>query len=290
MCACDESVVSASDKLGVDPKEVSQRTFRDAVFHRHWKGDRRMLIFAVLLMGLVNMAYSIEACQYPGDGNICYATLAIRSGVFLWSLLFALALRWIKTIPAQQVALFGWQLVMSTALVLCDSLIPSDGAQHSLGDLGYLIAIFLFMPNRLLFQTISGIYFTVIHIFMIFNHGGFSHLWWESVLIFPVAILCGAYISWRILGDRIQEYERWQGEHQARVQLESAMDKIKRLSGLLPICAYCKKVRDDTGYWHEVETFIRSHSTADFSHSLCPDCGEEHYPGILTKDDFAGEN
>ncbi len=51
-------------------------------------------------------------------------------------------------------------------------------------------------------------------------------------------------------------------------------------SGLLPICANCKKIRDDRGYWNQIELYIREHTDADFSHGVCPDCARELYPGL----------
>lgn len=63
--------------------------------------------------------------------------------------------------------------------------------------------------------------------------------------------------------------------------LERARIRIKTLSGLLPICAHCKKIRDDGGYWQQVESYVRDHSEATFSHSICPDCMTEHYGDIL---------
>jgi hypothetical protein len=62
--------------------------------------------------------------------------------------------------------------------------------------------------------------------------------------------------------------------------LEEALGTVKQLSGMLPICAVCKKVRDDQGYWQQVESYIGRHSEAQFSHGLCPDCSEEMYPGV----------
>jgi PAS domain S-box-containing protein len=53
--------------------------------------------------------------------------------------------------------------------------------------------------------------------------------------------------------------------------------EVKKLRGLLPICSSCKKIRDDQGYWHQVEAYIRDHSEADFTHSICPDCGKKLY-------------
>jgi AmiR/NasT family two-component response regulator len=63
-------------------------------------------------------------------------------------------------------------------------------------------------------------------------------------------------------------------------ELQDALAQVKTLSGLLPICASCKKVRDDRGYWHQVEVYIRDHSEAKFSHGICPDCAKSLYPGI----------
>ena len=63
-------------------------------------------------------------------------------------------------------------------------------------------------------------------------------------------------------------------------ELREALSKIKTLSGLLPICASCKKVRDDNGYWNQIETYISAHSDADFSHSICPSCVKELYPQL----------
>jgi hypothetical protein len=60
-------------------------------------------------------------------------------------------------------------------------------------------------------------------------------------------------------------------------ELNKALTEIKSLSGMLPICSSCKKIRDDSGYWEQLETFISKHSDAQFSHSLCPDCYQSHY-------------
>lgn len=61
-------------------------------------------------------------------------------------------------------------------------------------------------------------------------------------------------------------------------ELQKALADIRILSGLMPICSHCKKVRDDTGYWNQIEEYIARYSDAAFSHSLCPDCAREYYP------------
>ena len=68
-------------------------------------------------------------------------------------------------------------------------------------------------------------------------------------------------------------------------KLIKAMEEIKVLSGLLPICSSCKKIRDDKGYWNQIESYIQEHSEAKFSHSICDECAEELYPGLGISDD-----
>ena len=67
-------------------------------------------------------------------------------------------------------------------------------------------------------------------------------------------------------------------------ELQDTLAKIKTLSGLLPLCSSCKKIRDDDGYGHQVEVYIRDHSEAEFSHGLCPECAKKLYPEIFGDD------
>jgi PAS domain S-box-containing protein len=73
-------------------------------------------------------------------------------------------------------------------------------------------------------------------------------------------------------------------------ELRDAVAKVKTLSGLIPICASCKKIRDDNGYWKQIETYIRDNSEADFTHGICPECEKRLYPelqdGDTSRDDM----
>jgi len=72
-------------------------------------------------------------------------------------------------------------------------------------------------------------------------------------------------------------------------ELQEAFDNIKTLKGLLPICANCKKIRDDEGHWNPIEVYIRDRSDAKFSHSVCPDCAEQLYPDLELELIIAGQ-
>jgi predicted membrane protein len=63
-----------------------------------------------------------------------------------------------------------------------------------------------------------------------------------------------------------------------RNELQATLDQVKTLSGLLPICASCKNIRDDNGYWKQIEQYIQHHSEAEFSHGICPECAKKLYP------------
>ena len=69
------------------------------------------------------------------------------------------------------------------------------------------------------------------------------------------------------------------------LDLQQALASVKTLSGLLPICAHCKRIRDDRGYWNEVEEYIRHHSDAGFSHGICPECMTKYYPDLKAEID-----
>ncbi len=76
-----------------------------------------------------------------------------------------------------------------------------------------------------------------------------------------------------------RKLQRYHEEREQLIkELQESAQKIKTLGGLLPICASCKKIRDDRGYWEQIETYISTHSGMEFTHCLCPDCMKRLYP------------
>ncbi|MBU4001213.1 MAG: hypothetical protein KKB94_02725 [Proteobacteria bacterium] len=83
------------------------------------------------------------------------------------------------------------------------------------------------------------------------------------------------------------------GENQLKQinkDLQHAITEVKTLQGILPICSFCKKIRDDKGYWEQVEVYVGDHSHADFSHSICPDCMKINYPEYDEEENYAGNH
>lgn len=83
-----------------------------------------------------------------------------------------------------------------------------------------------------------------------------------------------------IVQDITHRKEREEEREDLIGKLSKALSEVKTLSGLLPICSRCKKIRDDQGYWNQIEGYIQRHSNAAFSHGICPECAKLLYPGI----------
>lgn len=82
-----------------------------------------------------------------------------------------------------------------------------------------------------------------------------------------------------VLEKEIEQRKQVEEEREKLINdLRKALAEVKTLSGLLPICSACKKIRDDKGYWNQIEVYIQDRSEADFSHSICPGCAKELYP------------
>jgi len=91
----------------------------------------------------------------------------------------------------------------------------------------------------------------------------------------------GRVSGWVVVLRDVTEWRRTEQERDALIaELQQALSSVRTLSGLIPICAACKKVRDDQGYWQQVEEFVRDNSDADFTHALCPECIKKLYPDM----------
>jgi ligand-binding sensor domain-containing protein len=101
--------------------------------------------------------------------------------------------------------------------------------------------------------------------------------WFYGLIILSVIGVGIGINRWRVW-DLIKK------EKELKKRVDDALAQIKVLGGLIPICASCKKIRDDRGFWNQLETYIRDHSEASFTHGLCPECAEKLFEGIRPKE------
>lgn len=111
--------------------------------------------------------------------------------------------------------------------------------------------------------------------------------------IHVIPLLAGAaeQRGWLLVFRDISSQKKAEAEKEKLInELQNALSQVKQLKGLLPICASCHKIRDDKGYWQNVEVYIRDHSEAEFSHGICPDCAAKLYPDAVPKPDTEQKN
>jgi hypothetical protein len=103
-----------------------------------------------------------------------------------------------------------------------------------------------------------------------------------SLSISPVYSAEGKVVGVSTIAHDITERKNAERDRERLLnELHIALRDVKTLNGLLPICSSCKKIRDDKGYWSQIELYVRQHSNADFTHSICPDCATRLYPELF---------
>lgn len=150
--------------------------------------------------------------------------------------------------------------------------------------------VFNMLSISLIFTILSELAFT----FYISNYGvsnltGHYFKLISFYLIYKAIIVTGIQepfaVTFKELADSneklkneiIQRQKAEKEKEETINQLQEALTEVKTLSGLLPVCSGCKKIRDDSGYWNQIEVYIQDHSEAQFSHGICPDCAKEIY-------------
>jgi len=107
-----------------------------------------------------------------------------------------------------------------------------------------------------------------------FYSSDFFRYWNSFIRLLSFLLVGGLFSNFRLKLDK---------EQKLNSDLSKAIKEIKQLSGLLPICASCKNIRNDKGYWEQIEDYVKDHTDAEFSHSICPSCMEKLYPSVAKR-------
>ncbi|MBI5897092.1 MAG: hypothetical protein HZB24_14180 [Desulfobacterales bacterium] len=151
------------------------------------------------------------------------------------------------------------------------------------GGEGYAFLWFYFYPIALffLFGRREGLIWVIATLavmlaFLFFGLGAYDYSLGVSTR-FLMTYCIVVIVSFALESSRGYYYNALLNEKRS---LEEALGQVKTLRGLLPLCAFCKKVRDDQGYWNQIEAYVAQHSHADFSHGICPECAQKYFPDM----------
>jgi len=166
-------------------------------------------------------------------------------------------------------------LLLATIIFIADLSIPLGVAM----GVPYVVVILisLWLPDKKVI-LLAGIICSLLTLIAFWYKPAVSDMW-KVVFNRSIAL----FVIWVTVILGLQRKRLEQKKEEAILEREKAIEKIRVLQGMLPICSSCKKIRNDDGYWTQIEDYIRDNSEAEFSHSICPECTQRLYPDIYKK-------
>jgi hypothetical protein len=227
------------------------------------EGRRRVLLALCIVVSVpVICLFAIE--DFSQGSSIEGTLILLTALVFLVSLVF---LRYIQNI----VWIFRISALVALVLLSFEFYIGGGDGHAFLWLYFYPIAVFyMFGKKEGVFWVVCSL--VIAALFLPLGLGRIEYPMGVTIrflVTYSIVIL----LSYALESARDRYYNHLLQE---KTVLEEAFQQIKTLKGLIPICASCKKIRDDQGYWKEIESYIRKHSEAEFSHSICPECYKQY--------------
>ena len=261
------------------PADIERR-FRRRTRHQ----DRRLTSMLVRLVALAVVCFATLDVVFYSDGLSNGAVLVCRAVAIGSSAIAALVLRRVSSARALDWTVAIWLVLFMAAQFGVGMLRPAGWSPVPVINMLFILGSYTLLPVPLRYQAVPAVAFSVANIVLVIvGHGGGPvRVQIASVAAYLLANVFGLLISGRHQHLRRRHYQALDREREARRRLRTALDEVKVLRGIIPICAVCKKVRNDDGLYEAVEAYLTRCSGADFSHTICPDCFSEHYP-----DEFA---
>jgi hypothetical protein len=260
--------------------EETEHQYRQVLFSQ----DKKKITVLLLLMSLCNLAFTYSDFVLP-DRKWLASLLVLRLTTVVISLAVIGVCRKAASEKTIDNTMLAAMFLYSLFFSFCNITRPVDYYFYLLLDVVSILVFYLYIPIRLIFQIAAATFFTLSEWSLFFylkeSPGTGANL--ALGVSFVASNLIGflAARSHHISSRKM--FCSWITEKELREKYAEAISRIKTLSGLLPICASCKKIRDDKGYWNHIENYIREHSEAEFTHGLCPDCIKKLYPQLLDK-------
>jgi hypothetical protein len=156
---------------------------------------------------------------------------------------------------------------------------PSFFLAYAYMALVIVLLWYFVVPLRFRFQLALAFLTTAASLYLLSRNSELDSLTRRSLLASIVLVnLVAATSAWFFHRLKRRAFAALCREEELRIGLESALAEVKTLRGILPICAHCKRIRDDVGSWQQMEVYVREHTDAEFSHGICPECVQTHYP------------
>ena len=173
--------------------------------------------------------------------------------------------------------LVTWMIVTNVFTLYVTTTRPPDFVQHAIVNAAIVIVYFILIRTPLPAQTGAAAMLTIGEIALMAAMGAVPRLAVSGGLILSIFLIAGTVASWQLQRWQRVQFAAVLSERKLRAELQQALSSVQRLESILPICASCKKIRDENGSWHQVEVYVRDRTGTEFSHGLCPECAARLY-------------
>jgi hypothetical protein len=257
----------------------------EARFRSHQRTQEiRQVNFAMLLSMVGTLPFVPMDYHLFGFVARFWMLLGLRIAFLLFSAAVMALYRMERFAPYADRLLASWGLISGLGILMVGYTRPAAGiVGFLLSVLTPLLLCYFVVPLPLAWQfTLCMIGLAGdLHIVWL-RHAALDPLAQRAIVInYVMANVMGVAVAWHLHRLRRQQYAALQREIGLRSVLEAAMSQVKTLQGFLPICMHCKSVRNDEGYWQQVEVYVRENSMAEFTHGICPNCVREHFGEAL---------
>lgn len=255
----------------------------EADFRRkHFRENMRLGAACALMVLSSSVLFMIAGFSLFGTSANFLILLGARGTMMLLCVGLLLALRHCKDPSSMERILLVWYALLAACNLMIIAT-RSDGSQgHALMSQAVPLVTFCILPLPLTRQLVLSISFSVAAVSVAFMAGVDS----RSVSVLAgshfLANVLGSFASWQLNRGRRHVYLAGVRETELRSNLEKALAEVKTLEGLLPICAWCKRIRDEQQAWQSVESYVQRHTDAKFTHGICDECYQEKLAGTIS--------
>ncbi|MBN1523041.1 MAG: hypothetical protein JW904_01050 [Spirochaetales bacterium] len=263
------------------PRELESQYREETLKHNKYQSLFISVFMIVILAGFA----LLDSITLPRNSELVIILITRISVVVLSipGIFFVIRLRLPRQLDATA---FLWTMLVITHLLIVGVLHETNFMILIIWDIAAIITIYFGVPMPLSAQITGALYLTAGSSLLYLV---IKHIFPEPFEIISISVsylfcnVLGIFISLQLKRGRRNQFVLLKTEREIRQRLEAASVEIKTLQGILPICSYCKKVRDDKGYWDQIDSYLAAHTDATFSHGMCPDCLQKHHPEVYKK-------